>query len=195
MQFSIVIILRLFISHDAVYHSEFRCASAGPDSLAFSDLSVLVWTYGIPTLPFPVHGSWNPGLYTYLPNPSVWSAYDTRSIFKRSSTGLNSEFSFSLTACYTKAKEPSLPNYLPITGERIIGCLLFLRVLILCERQTASSRIWTRFAVSIFYDGNPYISSTYYIQFRLKFPRHNSPIIHKNELIEARFRVGNYARP
>ena len=31
----------------------------------------------------------------YLPNPSVRAGYDTRSIFKRSLTGLNSEFSFS----------------------------------------------------------------------------------------------------
>ena len=31
----------------------------------------------------------------YLPNPSAWAGYDTRSIFKRSLTGLNSEFSFS----------------------------------------------------------------------------------------------------
>ena len=31
----------------------------------------------------------------YLPNPSAREGYDTRSIFKRSLTGLNSEFSFS----------------------------------------------------------------------------------------------------
>ena len=31
---------------------------------------------------------------SYLPNPSVRAGYDTRSIFKRSSTGLNSQFSF-----------------------------------------------------------------------------------------------------
>ena len=31
----------------------------------------------------------------YLPNPSAWVGYDTRSIFKRSLTSLNSEFSFS----------------------------------------------------------------------------------------------------
>ena len=31
----------------------------------------------------------------YLPNPSTQAGYDTRSIFKRSLTGLNSEFSFS----------------------------------------------------------------------------------------------------
>ena len=34
-------------------------------------------------------------VYTYLPNPSAWERYDTRSIFKWSLTGLNSEFSFS----------------------------------------------------------------------------------------------------
>ena len=33
--------------------------------------------------------------YPYLPNPSARAGYDTRSIFKRSLTGLNSEFSFS----------------------------------------------------------------------------------------------------
>ena len=32
---------------------------------------------------------------TYLPNPSARAGYDTRSIFKRSLTVLNSEFSFS----------------------------------------------------------------------------------------------------
>ena len=34
-------------------------------------------------------------MYTYLPNPSAQAGYDTRSIFKRCLTGLNSEFSFS----------------------------------------------------------------------------------------------------
>ena len=34
-------------------------------------------------------------LWSYLPNPSSRAGYDTRSIFKRSLTGLNSEFSFS----------------------------------------------------------------------------------------------------
>ena len=32
---------------------------------------------------------------SYLPNPAARAGYDTRSIFKRSLTGLNSEFSFS----------------------------------------------------------------------------------------------------
>ena len=33
--------------------------------------------------------------WSYLPNPSARAGYDTRSIFKRSLAGLNSEFSFS----------------------------------------------------------------------------------------------------
>ena len=53
---------------------------------------------------------------SYLPNPSARAGYDTRSIFKRSLTGLNSEFSFSQTSCLTKAEEPSLSYYLPIAG-------------------------------------------------------------------------------
>ena len=59
--------------------------------------------------------------------------YDTRSIFKWSLTGLNSEFSFSYTSCLTKAEEPSPPYYLPIAGGRMIGFIPFPRVLVLCE--------------------------------------------------------------
>ena len=53
---------------------------------------------------------------SYLPNPSARAGYDTRSIFKRSLTGLKSEFSLSWTSCLTKAEEPSLSYYLPIAG-------------------------------------------------------------------------------
>ena len=69
-------------------------------------------------------------------NPSARAGYDTRSIFKQSLTGFNSEFSFSKTSCLTKAEEPSLPYYLPIAGGRIIGFIPFPRVLDLnsCRR-------------------------------------------------------------
>ena len=87
-------------------------------------------------------------------NPSARAEYDTRSFFKRSLTGLNSELSFSSTSCLTKAEEPSLPYYLPIAGGRIIGFIPFPRVLVLCEMQPVSSRIWTRVAASISYDDN-----------------------------------------
>ena len=74
-------------------------------------------------------------------NPSALAGYDTSSIFKQILTGLNSEFSFSKTSCLTKAEEPSLSYYLPIAGGRIIGFIPFRRALVLCEMQSASSRI------------------------------------------------------
>ena len=93
-------------------------------------------------------------------NPSARAGYDTRSIFKRSLTGFNSEFSFSSTSCLTKAEEPSLSYYLPIAGGRIIGFIPFPRVLMLCEMQSVSSQIWTRVAVSISSDDNNYTTGT-----------------------------------
>ena len=97
---------------------------------------------------------------SYLPNPSAREGYDARSIFKRGLTGLNSEFSFSYTSCLTKAEEPSLPYYLLIAGGRIFGFIPFPRVLVLCEMQSVSSKIWTRVAVSISYDDNHYTTGT-----------------------------------
>ena len=81
------------------------------------------------------------GLVSAFTNPSARTGSDTRSIFKRSLTGLNSEFSFSKTGCLTKTEEPSLPYYLSIAEGIIIGFILFPRVLELCEIQSASSRI------------------------------------------------------
>ena len=99
-------------------------------------------------------------IYIIFTNPSARAGYDTRSIFKRSLTGLNLEFSFSWTSCLTKAEEPSLSCYLPIAGGRITGFIPFPRVLVLCEMQLAWSRIWTRVAVSISYDDNHYTTVT-----------------------------------
>ena len=82
-------------------------------------------------------------------NPSARAGYDTRSIFKRSLTGLKSDFSFYYTSCLTKAEEPSLSYYLPIAGGRIIGFIPSPRVLVLYEMQSVTSRIWTPVAVSI----------------------------------------------
>ena len=110
--------------------------------------------------------------YAYLPNPSARAGYDTRSIFKRSLTGLNSECSFSLTSCLTKVEEPSLPYYLPIAGGRIIGFIPLPRVLVLYEMQSVSSRIWTpRVAVSISYDDNPYTKGTSVYEYECVFVR------------------------
>ena len=60
-------------------------------------------------------------------NPFAGVGYDKRSIFKRSLTGLNLEFSFS--SCLIKAEEHSLSYYLPIAGGRIIGFIPFPRVI------------------------------------------------------------------
>ena len=111
-------------------------------------------------------------IYIYVfTNPSVRAGYD-RSIFKRSLMGLNSEFSFSQTSCLTKAEWPSLPYYLPIAGGRIIGFIPFPRVLVLCEMQSVSSRIWTRVAMSISYDDSHYTTGTsIYIYIWLLFTR------------------------
>ena len=46
------------------------------------------------------------------------------------------------------------PTILPIAGWRIIGFIPFPRVLVLCEMQSVSFRIWTRVAVSISFDDN-----------------------------------------
>ena len=53
-----------------------------------------------------------------------------------------------------------MPYYLPIAGRRIIWFIPFPRVLVLCEMQSVSSRIWTRVVVSIPYDDNHYTTST-----------------------------------
>ena len=103
-------------------------------------------------------------IFTHL---SARAGYDTRSIFKQSLTGLNSEFSFSYTSCPTKAEELSLPYYLLIAGGRIIGFIPLLCEMqiigfipLLCEMQSISSRIRTRVAVSISYDENHYLTDT-----------------------------------
>ena len=72
-------------------------------------------------------------------NPSAQTGYDTRSIFKRSLTGLNSVFLLLDWLPY-QAVEPSLPYYLPIAGGRIIGLIPFPRVLVLCEMQLSWSK-------------------------------------------------------
>ena len=76
-------------------------------------------------------------LYIFT-NPSTRAGCDTRSIFKLSLTGFDSEFSFSWTSCLTKAEEPSMSYYLPIARGRIIGLIPFPRVLVLCEMQSVT---------------------------------------------------------
>ena len=51
-------------------------------------------------------------------------------------------------------KELSLPYILSILGRRIVGFIPFQKILAQCEMQRVSFRIWTRFTVSISFDGN-----------------------------------------
>ena len=92
--------------------------------------------------------------------PFARTGCDTRSIFKRSLTGSNSEVSFSETGCLTKFKKPSLPYYLLIAGGKTIRFIPFPKVLMLCEMQSAVSRIWTPIAISITYDDKHYTTGT-----------------------------------
>ena len=46
-------------------------------------------------------------------------------------------------------KNPDWPTICTEAGERIVGFILFPRVLALCEMKTGSSWIWTRIGVSI----------------------------------------------
>ena len=50
--------------------------------------------------------------------------------------------------------------YLPIAGGRLTGFIPFPRVLVLCEMQSISSRIWTRVVVSISNDDKHYTTGT-----------------------------------
>ena len=89
-------------------------------------------------------------------NPSAQAGYDTRSIFKAKFN----RFKFIIFPSPRLVASPSLPYYLPIAGRRIIGFIPFPRVLMLCEMQSVSARIWTRVTVSISYDDNHYTTST-----------------------------------
>ena len=65
---------------------------------------------------------------------------------------------FSYIGCHTKAKEPNLPYYLPITRESRDGFMPFLRGLVQCELQTALSWIWVWLEVSITYNDIYYVN-------------------------------------
>ena len=120
-------------------------------------------------------GIWMLFYYPYLPTPSLGQDMTQGQFLSGVLTGLNSEFSFSWTSCITKAKELSLPYYLPISAGRIIGFISFPRVLVLCEMQSVSSRIWTRVAVFISYDDNYYTGSTSSIIRSFQFIREMAP--------------------
>ena len=92
----------------------------------------------------------------------LWSMYSPNQsfqLFKRSTTSLNSEFSFSSTGCRTEVKELCLIYCLPIAGRRIVGFIPFLRVYAGCEMPTASTRFWTQIADFIPHSNKCYVTS------------------------------------
>ena len=115
------------------------------------------WYKWILVLKIQVH-PWQTGSLTeyVLTNPPARARCNTRSIFKQ----------------VFEARVFLLQDWLPnqgwrtqfaqlfTHGGRIIGFITFPRVLILCEMQLASSRIWTRVAVSIPYGNDHYTTST-----------------------------------
>ena len=59
-------------------------------------------------------------------------------------------------------KEPCLPDYLPIAEGRGENSLThaFLKEISIIEKQTSSSRVWTRVSLFTLYDGYHFTSNT-----------------------------------
>ena len=85
--------------------------------------------------------------------------WNMRSILGQYFISLNLEFTFSKTDWNTKVKEDSLPNFLPITGRRIIRYIALPRVLGRYELQPTWSRIRTWVTMHISNDNNHYSAS------------------------------------
>ena len=107
--------------------------------------------------------------------------------FKQSLTGLNFlNFLSPRLVASQRLKNLVCPTILPIAGGRIIGFIPFPRILVQCEMQSISSRIWTRVAVSISYDDNHYTTDTSLfslytrvtISHRLNMMSANTSVIH-----------------
>ena len=138
--FFLYLLLFLFISHVNLVLLRVFILHCIPFILVYLYESSMIFSLLIGKILVFMHFSLS---FTFIlfANPSARAGYDTRSSFKRSLTGLNSEFSFSLTSCLSKAEELSLSYYLPIARGRIIGFIPFPRVLMLYEMQSVSSRI------------------------------------------------------
>ena len=94
------------------------------------------------------------------PTPPHEQDVTSAQFYKWSLTGMNLGFSFSETGYHTKFKELGLLYYLPIAGGRIVGFILFPKILVLCQMQPALLRIWTLVDISISCDNNHYTMGT-----------------------------------
>ena len=86
-----------------------------------------------------------------FPNPFACAGCDTRSIFSAEFSRFEIWIFLFLYWLLTKVKDPSLLHYLLIAGGRIGEFIPFPAILAQFKMKTASSRIWTRVAGSIFY--------------------------------------------
>ena len=85
-------------------------------------------------------------------------------LFKWSLTGLNSRVP-SILVGMPRLKSSVCHAIYTLAGWRIVGCILFPRVGVLWEMQTALSRISTWIVVSISYDDNHYTMCASYLLF------------------------------
>ena len=88
-------------------------------------------------------------IYIYI-NSFTRVGRDTKSIFKSTLIGLNSEFSFSVISCHTKFKGLSLLYYLHFAVRRIQRLSCYVK----CKQGRPE-------LVSIFYDYNHYTTSAW----------------------------------
>ena len=83
-------------TREARINSTFSCEFLNMDKLMLADLSKLAYIRSVQTQDVVKKTYWEQWMIEIIfTNPSARAGYDTRSIFKRSLTGLNSEFSFS----------------------------------------------------------------------------------------------------
>ena len=85
---------------------------------------------------------------------------DTRSIFMLRFPGLNSEFSFTQTACHTKIKMSSLLNYLSQDGGSNIGFIPSSKGISAMWNANSLIRIWNHITLAISYNDNHCTTST-----------------------------------
>ena len=96
----------------------------------FSKGAKLCWHLYFSANPFLISCFWDKfsvhkqfSRYIYFPTLPLRTICNIRSTFKWSTAGLKLEFSFSETDCLIKAKELSLPSYLPIAAGEMNSCL------------------------------------------------------------------------
>ena len=84
----------------------------------------------------------------------------------------------SKTVAIPRLKSLVCSTNLSIAGGRIVKCILFLRVLALCEMQTTLFRIWTQVVKSIFYDDIHYATSASMVSIKVQIVWNKTCLYH-----------------